>query len=67
MLRRVFLLGVGVALGLAFTDWALSLQPGVTEANVRRVREGMRLQEVESILGEPGGSVAWQVIGHGPG
>ena len=36
MSRRVYLLGVGlalVALGLALTDWALSLQPGVTEAN----------------------------------
>ena len=34
MPRRVYLLGVGlalVALALAVTDWALSLQPGVTE------------------------------------
>ena len=33
MSRRVYLLGVGlalVALALAVTDWALSLQPGVT-------------------------------------
>jgi hypothetical protein len=54
MSRRVYLLGVGLALlalGLAFTDWALSLQPGVTEANARRIRAGMTLAEVEAILG----------------
>jgi hypothetical protein len=57
MSGRVYLLGVGLALvGLAFavTDWALSLRPGVTEANVRRLREGMTLAEVEAILGGPG-------------
>jgi hypothetical protein len=54
MSRRVYLLGVGlalVALALAFTDWALSLLPGVTEANVKRVRPGMRRAEVEALLG----------------
>jgi hypothetical protein len=54
MSRRVYLLGVGlalVALALAFTDWALSLRPGVTESNVRRIRPGMTLEQVESILG----------------
>ena len=54
MSRRVYLLGVGlalVALALAFTDWALSLQPGVTEANARRIREGVTLAEVEGIFG----------------
>jgi hypothetical protein len=54
MSRRVYLLGVGlalVALGLAFTDWALSLRPGVTEANVKRIRPGMSLEEVERIFG----------------
>src|SRR5262245_41196658 len=38
MPRRVYLLGVGlalVALALAFTDWALSLRPGVTESGPR--------------------------------
>jgi hypothetical protein len=58
MSRRVYLLGVGlalVALALAFTDWALSLQPGVTEANSRRIRAGMSLAEVESLLGRPAG------------
>src|SRR5262245_57281053 len=55
MSRWVYLLGVGlalVALALAFTDWALSLRPGVTEANARRIRHGMKLEEVETILGE---------------
>jgi hypothetical protein len=54
MSRRVFLWGGGlalVALALAFTDWTLSLQPGVTEANVKRVRAGMSLHEVEAVLG----------------
>jgi hypothetical protein len=56
MSRWVYLLGVGlalVALGLAFTDWALSLQPGVTEANAKRIRLGMTLAEAESLLGGP--------------
>jgi hypothetical protein len=56
MSRRVYLLGIGlalVALALAVTDWALSLQPGVTEANVRRIRLGMTLEQVEAILGPP--------------
>ena len=56
MSRRVYLLGVGlalVALALAFTDWALSLRPGVTEVNVRRVKPGMTLAEVEAVLGPP--------------
>jgi hypothetical protein len=54
MNRRVYLLGVGlalVALALAFTDWALSLRPGITEANVRRIRVGMTLGEVGALLG----------------
>jgi hypothetical protein len=56
MPRGVYLLGVGlalVALALAFTDWALSLQSGVTERNVKRIREGMTLAEVEAITGRP--------------
>jgi hypothetical protein len=56
MSRRVYLLGVGmalVALGLAFTDWALSLQPGVTKANVERIKPGMTLAEAEYLLGGP--------------
>jgi hypothetical protein len=48
MARRVYLLGVGlamVALALAFTDWALSLRRGVTEANAKRIRPGMTLAD----------------------
>ena len=47
MSRRVYLLGVGlalVALALAVTDWALSLQPEATEANVKRIRKGLTLR-----------------------
>jgi hypothetical protein len=57
MSRRVYLLGLGLALvtlAFAVTDWALGLRPGVTEANVKRVRVGMTLAEVEGILGEAG-------------
>jgi hypothetical protein len=58
MSRKVYSLGAGlalVALGLAFTGWVLSLQPGVTEANVRRIRPGMTQQPVENLLGGPSG------------
>jgi hypothetical protein len=54
MSKRVYLLGVGIALlgiALAFTDWVLSLQPGVTERNIKRIRVGMIAAEVDSILG----------------
>ncbi len=57
MPRRVYLLGVAVALvglALGFTDWALSLPPGVTETNVRRIRPGMTLAEVEALFGSRG-------------
>ena len=57
MSRRVYLLGLGlalVALALAFTDWTLSLRPVVTEANVRRVLPGMTPERVEALLGGPG-------------
>jgi hypothetical protein len=52
----MYLLGVGlalVALALAVTDWALRLRPGVTEANVKRIRPGMTVGEVEALLGCP--------------
>jgi hypothetical protein len=57
MSRRVYLLGIGlalVALALALTDWVLSLQPGVTETNVKRIKDGMTLDQVEALLGGPG-------------
>jgi hypothetical protein len=56
MSRRVYLLGVGlalVALALALADWALKPPPGVTEANARRVRRGMSMWQVEALLGKP--------------
>jgi hypothetical protein len=52
---RVYLLGVGLALvagAFLLTD-ALLWRPGATEANARRIREGMTLGEVEAITGRP--------------
>jgi hypothetical protein len=57
MSRRVYLLGVGLALvagAFLLTD-ALLWQPGVTEANVRRIRPGMKRTEVEAVLGRQNG------------
>ena len=52
----VFLLGVGIALlglSLAFTDWVLSLQPGVTERNVKRIRQekGLTQEQLAELAG----------------
>lgn len=63
MPRLVYGVGVGVAVvaaALAFTDLALRLQPGATAANVRLLRPGMTLQEVEAVLGG-GGVCDWAV------
>jgi hypothetical protein len=57
MSRRTFLLGFGiavVALAFAVTAAVLGPAPGVTEANARRIRPGMKLREVEAILGARG-------------
>ncbi len=51
------MLGGGIMLvTLAFlvTNALMGPPPGVTEANVRRIHEGMTLKEVETILGGPG-------------
>jgi hypothetical protein len=56
MPRRVYLLGVGlalVALVLAFTDYVFGPSPWVTQANVRRIRVVMTPAEVEAVLGGP--------------
>jgi hypothetical protein len=55
MSRQTYLLGVGMLLvtgALVGTD-ALLWEPGVTAANVRRIRPGMTAREVEAILGKP--------------
>jgi hypothetical protein len=57
MSKRLYLLCLGIAavgLGLAFTNWVLSLRPGATEAHLTQVRAGMTLSEVEALLGGPG-------------
>ena len=41
-----------VALALLLTDWLL-WAPGLTEDNVRRIKPGMTLAEVEALLGGP--------------
>jgi hypothetical protein len=54
MPRSIYLLGLGlvlIGLALAVTDWVKGPAPGITEANVRRIRPGMTLEEVEAILG----------------
>src|SRR5438445_13678227 len=55
MSRRVYLLGIGltlVTLAFALTE-ALLWRPEATEANLRRIRPGMTLREVEAIFGRP--------------
>src|SRR5262245_59450386 len=66
---RVYQLGVGLALvAVAFviTD-ALLWRPGVTAANVKRIREGMTLTEVQALFGDepelglgPDGARSWR-------
>ena len=53
MSKRVFFCGVAlvlVAVAFLLTDQLL-WEPGVTAANVRQLRPGMTMQEVEGILG----------------
>jgi hypothetical protein len=56
MSRQVYLLGIAMVLvagALVLTD-ALLWEPGVTEANGKRIRPGMRMPEVEGLLGSRG-------------
>jgi hypothetical protein len=55
MPRLVYLLGVGmmlVTMAFLVTD-RLLYSPGITEANMRRIRPGMTRSEVERIFGGP--------------
>jgi hypothetical protein len=42
-----------LALAFVFTEPSLTPRPGVTIANLARIREGMTFDEVKAILGEP--------------
>src|SRR5262245_20858533 len=67
MRRRAYLWLAGlalVALALLLTD-RLLWQPGLTEDNVRRLRPGMTLEQVEALLGGPGAQAFACEIGDG--
>src|SRR5262249_53762675 len=54
--RLTYLTGLAVILvggALALTHALLGPWPGVTEANARRVRAGMTVEQVEALLGAP--------------
>ena len=56
-----FRVGLGVAVvavAFAVTDAALGPRPGVTQANVRRLKPGMTQEEVRAVLGGP---AEWQL------
>ncbi len=66
MNKRVFWFGVAswaVALAFVVTDELVPSPPGITWRNVRRIRPGMTLAEVEAFLGEYTGSIAIPEIG----
>ena len=49
----LWLAGVALVLGALLLTDRLLWQPGLTEDNVRRIRPGMTLAEVEALLGGP--------------
>src|SRR5262245_29813472 len=49
----LWLVGVALAVGALLRTDRLLWQPGLTEDNVRRLRPGMTLAEVEALLGGP--------------
>ena len=54
MPRLTYLTGLALLLvagAFRLTDWLVAPPPGVTEANVRRIQEGMALERVEQLLG----------------
>src|SRR5262245_21451380 len=55
MRRRalLWLAGLALVVGALFLTDRLLWQPGLTEANVRHIRPGMTLAEVEALLGGP--------------
>ena len=60
MPRGAFLLGLGlllVAVAFVVTHHLLGPWPGVTDANVKRIKPGMTRGEVETLLDGPGTSV----------
>src|SRR5262245_52921120 len=66
MRRRAYLWLAGLALvvGALFLTDRLLWQPGLTEDNVRRLRPGMTLAEVEALLGGPATeTIDWQAEG----
>jgi hypothetical protein len=55
MSKQVYRLGIAVALvslGFVVTNQLLTPPPGVTEVNVKRLRPGMTLDQIEAILGQ---------------
>jgi hypothetical protein len=61
MPRRVYLLGLAVVLvggALTLTHELLGPWQGVNERNARRIKRGMTMSEVETLLGGPGAKVA---------
>ena len=65
----LWLAGLALVVGALLLTDRLLWQPGLTEDNVRRVRPGMTLAEVEELLGGPAAeTIDWQVEGtmHAP-
>src|SRR5262245_28218837 len=57
MTGRVFLFGAAMALlavGFTLTDRLIDRMPGVTAANVRRIKPGMTPAQVDALLGRYG-------------
>src|SRR5262245_21032151 len=70
MPRLVYLTGVGiglVAIAFALTCQVLDALPGVTEANVRRIKPGMLRTEVEALFGRAADVILPRPYHLGPG